>query len=287
MRRLMLLLLLFCLPLSACAEVHLSADLPDDWAERKLLRVTILETGRSDAILVECGGEAMLIDGGDASWSSALQHDLEKRGLTEFRYFLNTHPHNDHIEGLLHLMEQGYQPGRFMSPYAADWNDGSYHQRAVKLTWDKGIVFRKVRSGDVFSLGSADIHIYRTDAYTGMNDRSAIQLITFGESRILLCADLTGNAQKSLLQELTAGTLTAEIVKAPHHGENAMVVEFLDEVDPELVLCTSNAREAPDLARQTDARGLPLLFSGAGEIVLETDGTDWYVTQNPAQGRGR
>lgn len=287
MRRLLALLLLLCLPLTVHAEVNLSAEPPADWDSRALLRITILETGRSDAILVECGGEAMLIDGGDASWSTALQHDLEKRSLTDFKYFLNTHPHNDHIEGLLYLMEQGYKPGRFMSPFAADWNDGSFHQRAVKLTWEKGIIFRKVRSGDVFSLGDADIHIFRTEAYTGMNDRSAIQLITFGESRILLCADLTGNAQKALLKELPADTLSAEIVKAPHHGENAMVPEFLDKVAPELVLCTSNASEAPDLARQTDARKLPVLFSGAGEIVLETDGINWYVTQHPAQGRGR
>lgn len=287
MRRLLLLLLLICMPLSAFAEVHLSAETPADWAERERLRVTLLETGRSDAILVECGGEAMLIDGGDASWAAALQHDLEKRSLTEFRYFLNTHPHNDHIEGLIYLMQQGYRPGRFMSPFAADWNDGSYHQQAVKLAWEKGIIFRMVRSGDVFDLGNAKIHIYRNTEYTGLNDRSAIQLITFGDSRILLCADLTGNAQKSIMKALPEGTLQAEIVKAPHHGENAMVTEFLTGVDPVLVLCTSNPDEAPDLSRQTSSRNVPLLFSGAGEIVLETDGTDWYVMQNPAQGRGR
>lgn len=287
MRRLLLLLLLICMPLSAFAEVHLSAETPADWAERERLRVTLLETGRSDAILVECGGEAMLIDGGDASWAAALQHDLEKRSLTEFRYFLNTHPHNDHIEGLTYLMQQGYRPGRFMSPFSADWNDGSYHQQAVKLAWEKGIIFRMVRSGDVFDLGNARIHIYRNTEYTGLNDRSAIQLITFGDSRILLCADLTGNAQKAIMKALPEGALQAEIVKAPHHGENAMVTEFLTGVDPVLVLCTSNPDEAPDLSRQTSSRNVPLLFSGAGEIVLETDGTDWYVMQNPAQGRGR
>ena len=28
-------------------------------------------------------------------------------------------------------------------------------------------------------------------------------------------------------------------------------------------------------------RDLPLLYSGEGEIVLETDGTDWYIWQLP------
>lgn len=51
------------------------------------------------------GGESMLIDGGDDSWEAAVRHDLEARNLTAFRYFLNTHSHNDHIEGLLYSGE--------------------------------------------------------------------------------------------------------------------------------------------------------------------------------------
>ncbi|MBE5796804.1 MAG: MBL fold metallo-hydrolase [Clostridiales bacterium] len=286
MRKLLILLLLF-LPALAAAEVHIGQEPPEDWAGRETLRVTILQTGRSDAILVECGGESMLIDGGDASWSQALQHDLEKRGLTDFRYFLNTHPHNDHIEGLTWLMQQGYLPGRFMSPFAADWKGDSYHTAAVKAAWDRGIPFRLIRSGDVFPLGGASIHIWRSTEYPGVNDRCAIQLITFGESRILLCADLTGNAQKALLKALPEGSLTAEIIKAPHHGENAMVQEFLTAADPALILCTSEDGDAPDLARQTRSHSLPLLYSGEGEIVLETDGADWYVVQREKTGRDR
>lgn len=286
MRRLLLLLLLL-LPLHAGAEVYLSADVPADWYARDLLRVTILETGRSDAMLVECGGEAMLIDGGSASWADELQSDLEKRSLTQFKYFLNTHPHNDHIEGLIALMEAGYKPERFMSPFAADWDDESYHQAALKTAWDHGITFRMVRHGDVYALGGAQVHIYRCTEYTNLNDRSAIQLITFGESRILLAADLSGSTQKAMLDLVGAEGLQSEIIKAPHHGENAMAEEFLTAVDPSLILCTSGAEEAPDLTRQATHRELPLLYSGEGEIVLETDGVDWYVWQNPKRSQAQ
>ena len=102
-----------------------------------------------------------------------------------------------------------------------------------------------------------------------MNSRSAVQLITFGDSRILLLADLSGNAQKDLMKLLPEGALQAEIVKAPHHGENAMVTEFLDETAPALLLCTAGAADAPDLARQAAPRELPLLYSGEGAIVLD------------------
>lgn len=278
-----LLLILLFVPLTALAQVHVGVEPPEDWAARELLRVTILQTGRSDAILVECGGEAMLIDGGDASQSKALEQELQARGLTEFRCFLNTHPHNDHIEGLIYLMQRGYRPGRYASPFGADWHDGSYHDQAVKTAWDSGIPFRLVRHGDVLPLGKASVTIWRSTAYTDMNSRSAVQLITFGDSRILLLADLSGNAQKDLMKLLPEGALQAEIVKAPHHGENAMVTEFLDETAPALLLCTAGAADAPDLARQAASRELPLLYSGEGAIVLVTDGADWYAWQEDAR----
>lgn len=287
MRKLLTIFALLCLPCAALAEIHVGTEVPADWHERELLRVTFLQTGRSDAILVECGGEAMLIDGGDASWATAVRHDLEARGLTAFRYFLNTHPHNDHIEGLLHLLEQGYRPEKFMSPYPADWTGDSYHKRAVQLAWDSGVPFRLIRHGDVYPLGGASVHIFRSTEYAGLNSTCAIQLITFGDSRILLCADLTGNSQKSLLKLLEAGALQAEIVKAPHHGVNAMAAEFLTAVDPALILCTNEKSAAPDLQRQADSRSLPLMYAGEGEIVLETDGTDWYVFQKEKTGRDR
>ena len=279
MRKLIALLLLMLLPLPALAEVYVNQEAPEDWSQRQLLRVTILQTGRSDAILVECGGEAMLIDGGSAAFAESVRQSLLERELTAFRYFLNTHPHNDHVEGLIYLMEQGVLPEKFMSPFAADWHDQSYHDKAVQTAWGKGVRFRMVKNGDVYDLGSAQIHIYRTTEDTDMNSRSAVELITFGESRLLLCADLTGNAQKALLASLPEGALQSEIVKAPHHGENAMVESFLTAVSPQLALCTACDGDAPDLARQIAHRQLPLLYSGDGEIVLETDGTDWYVWQ--------
>ena len=61
MRKLIALLLLMLLPLPALSEVYVNQEAPEDWSQRQLLRVTILQTGRSDAILVECGGEAMLL----------------------------------------------------------------------------------------------------------------------------------------------------------------------------------------------------------------------------------
>ena len=64
---LILLAMLLAMPAAAVAEVYLisgEAELPEGWAERETLRMTVVDTNRSDAIILQCGGEAMMVDGG-------------------------------------------------------------------------------------------------------------------------------------------------------------------------------------------------------------------------------
>lgn len=284
MRRLSLLLLLLLLPLTALGDVSVMSEM----LETPLtgLRVTVLEMGRSDAILLQCGGEAMLIDGGYAAYAKALQHDLESRGLRAMKYYLNTHPHNDHIEGLTALMDAGFKAERFLSPFPADLDD-AYNKAAAKSAWENGVIYRKVRDGDVFLVGDAQVEILRDESGSSLNDKSAATMVTYGDARLLLGADLTGNAQKALLKAKGAEKLKADIVKAPHHGENAMVDAFLTAVAPELTVCTSAKDEAPALENQMKSRKIPLLYSGEGSVVLVTDGASWQVYQMEKQGRNR
>ena len=95
-----------------------------------------------------------------------------------------------------------------------------------------------------------------------------------------------GGAYRFLTNNSSRG-VDAGLEKMHRLGIPAKREEFLTAVDPSLILCTAPEADAPDLARQARSRELPLLFSGEGEIVLETDGADWYVWQNPAQGRSR
>ena len=94
MKRFLLLLLILCLPLSAVAEVHRidgPDQLPEGWAEQDILRMSVLDMQRSDAILLECGGETMLVDGGLGLHYKRLFKMLDDRGITGFKYLWNTH----------------------------------------------------------------------------------------------------------------------------------------------------------------------------------------------------
>ena len=68
MKKLLLMLLtMLLLCAAAAAEIHLIEDesqLPEGWAEKELFRLTAIDVNRSDAMLLQCGGENMMIDGG-------------------------------------------------------------------------------------------------------------------------------------------------------------------------------------------------------------------------------
>lgn len=68
--------------------------------------------------------------------------------------------------------------------------------------------------------------------------------VVFGHSTALLCADIPFVTMETYLAQLGAEYLKSDICKAPHHG-------------------------------------IPCLLSGEGTLIMETDGTDWYVWQLP------
>ena len=102
MKKLLLLLLILCMPLAALAEIHHIADesqLPEGWQAQELLRVSFLDMQRSDAILLQCGGETMLVDGGLGLHYERLFTMLDERGVNGFKYLWNTHCDGDHSQG--------------------------------------------------------------------------------------------------------------------------------------------------------------------------------------------
>lgn len=278
MKKFLCLLLILMLPLCALAEVHVGESAPADWAEKDILRLTVFKTGESDCMLLEAGGESMMIDGGANKWREDLRGALESRGISHFKYLVNTHPHDDHVDGLWRIMQFGFTADEFISPFREGFSN-DLHARTVKQAAKSGIPFRQIFDGEQLTLGDAVITMHRWDDGKTINDMSGMFRVQFGDASVLLCADITGNAQKYLMKTLDAEEIKADVVKAPHHGLTAFVTEFLDVVDPEFIYITNYKDDTPSMVNQAKYRDIPFMHSGSGTITLETDGTDWYITQ--------
>ena len=274
------LLALLALCAGACAEVHMGQPPAEGWTE-DVLRITAIPVDEGDALLLESGGEVMMVDGGPSARYHRVTEVLEARGITHFKYLLNTHYHDDHINGLYHLMKNDYTADEYMHPYSNVMVAGNeLEKRTVEMAQKKGITVHRLYKGDVITLGGASIQVFRYWDIPNANARSMIERVQFGEASIWLTADITGQAQEVYVGLLEPEVLKADIMKVPHHGITPVQADFMDAVNPEFCVITSCEDYVTTIKSQMESRGTPALYSGDGAVVMETDGHDWYVWQD-------
>ncbi len=263
------------------AEVYCSEP-PEDWQGKELLRWTIFDTDEGDAMLLECCGESMVVDGGPAPFRKDVEEGIRARGVEHLKYMLCTHYHDDHISGIIHLLDEKFSADTYMHPYS-DWEtrnnklQGKAHSKAQK----NGMAISRLYHGDSFMLGQAKINVYRCTEYANGNAKSLVLDVHFGESKLLLCADITGAAQRYLLETVGAEELSAQVIKVPHHAITPMVSEFIDAVAPAAAVVTNKQKAvASDRMGQFERRSITAFYSGDGTVNAVTDGADWYIYQD-------
>lgn len=272
--------LVFWLASGASAEVFYAAP-PESWQNKTLLEWTIFDVDEADAMLLTCAGESMMVDGGTQPFQNQLAQALEERGLRQMRYYLNTHYHEDHIDGLWRLLVNGFSADSYMHAYGESAVESSARcKRTVQQAKANGMSIRRLMHGDSFLLGDARVEVMQCTQIANVNARSLVLRVSFGESSLLLCADITGQAQKWFLKNVAL--LDADLIKLPHHGITPAVPEFLDAVSPDAAVITNrkNGVESKSIA-QLDSRKIPAFFAGDGTVYAATDGVDWYVVQPP------
>lgn len=273
--------LIGCLCGTACADVFVGQP-PKDWDLSECLTWTLLRVDEGDAMLVECGGESMLVDGGPKPFREDLYNVLAEKGLTHLHYVFSTHFHDDHINGIYFLFKDyGVTADEYMHPYSdMQISQHDYMKRTAAIAEKRGIPMRRIWDGDEFTVGRAQFHVLRCTEFSNQNAKSAVLRLTYGDCSALLCADITGAAQNWFAETVSPELLKADLIKMPHHGITPAASEFLDKVDPAFALLTTRSEYLREPSRnQLDNREIPYLFSGDGRITCVSNGVDWYIVQ--------
>ena len=251
--------------------------------DAELLTVDVLGIRQGDCILITCGGQRMLVDGGEAPRYAAVNKYLQARGIDHFDYFFLTHAHDDHLEMQERLLKKGYTVDQFISPYDESDSYSLWNPYKRQLA-DAGVPIRKVVTGDMIDLGGATLTFYRCDARgLTMNNHSATAMLQFGQARMFLAADIGGETQHWLLDTFGAETFRCDVYKSAHHNRTATVPEFLDALSPGLIVNTNTRSSTKTGERQQDSRDIPRYYISTGTIHLSTDGARWYAWQEPME----
>lgn len=187
------------------------------------LRVSVLDIGQGDSILVEGPtGITMLVDGGRSGQTDLAQvgHEL---GLFDRRIDLvvETHPDADHIGGLPAIFDR-YRVGAFMEPGIPDDTAASAALTAAASA-EPGVDHLIARRGMRIDLGGgayADV-LYpdRDPSKMDTNNGSVTMHVVYGKTSFMLTGDLPSPVEDWLVQlDGSDGELPTDVLKAGHHG---------------------------------------------------------------------
>jgi len=193
----------------------------DKLFEPQKLSVFVFDVGQGDAIFIDGPDRQVLIDGGpDASVLEKLASVMMPWD-SSIDLVIDTHPHADHIMGLVPVLE------RYRVAQVADSGQGygtpEFHE--YKKLAPNAL---HLKAGDTYDLGGGARldFIWPNEPYNGAllsdsNDGSVVALLTYGDTTILL----TGDA--GVAQEAELNLSHVDVLKVGHHGSRTSTSEKL------------------------------------------------------------
>jgi competence protein ComEC len=226
------------------------------------LRITVLDVGQGDAIVVEGpDGRTVLVDAGaggpyrlDAG-ERVVAPFLWNRGILRLAAVVVTHEDADHAGGMAAVRE------RF----------------TVRERWDGA-----AEAGPL-ALGGAVITPLATAA-EGRNDAARVLRVDFGLVTVLLASDVEAAGEHALVA--SGAPLGATVLKVPHHGSRTSSgAGLLAAVHPSVAVVSVGGRNLyghpdPGVLARLAATGADVYRTDHdGAILLETDGRALTITR--------
>ncbi len=259
----------------------------------KELKITFLDVGQGDSILVQFPSQkVLLIDGGGIKGSdfdlgkNVIAPYLLKNKIKKVDYIINTHPHHDHYKGLSYII-QNFSPEKIWIN-AYDAPDDEYAEwMAFRKSFNESGAEVSIANEDTDAIIEGDVRVEFLSPpveITGWerNDTSIVNKIVYGDVRVLLAGDLAKIGERWLMGQ--GGDLKSDILKIGHHGAfDAGSDLFLDAVNPAKVIISAGLNNIYGVPHQTtlnrlNKRAIEILRTDInGAIEISTDGKEIKV----------
>jgi competence protein ComEC len=244
------------------------------------LRITFLDVGQGDGVLLEAPGTRILIDQGPPEAHVAEQlHRLGVRWLTAV---VLTHPQRDHVGGAADVLRRErvafvLDPG---IPFAS-----AYERAALTEARAHHVPVVLARAGAAYRFGALRVTVLWPDG-PGLpsqdpNGHATVLLASYGEVDALLTADAESDVTLPLAPP------PVEILKVAHHGSaDDGLLELLERTRPKIAVISVGlgndyGHPAPStLAALRSAPDLSLYRTDLdGRVVVESDGSEIRVRE--------
>ncbi len=246
------------------------------------LTVHFIDVGQGDSILIRTPSQNILIDGGERSAGPTVVRYLQGQGIKELDLVISTHPHSDHIGGLIDVLKK-FSVKEVIDP--AIIHTTRTFEEYLTLIDQKNIIFTQGRAGMTRDLSDGiSMTILHPVKPSGdhLNDTSVVTRLKYNKVSFLF----TGDAETiSEMEMMSNGTdLKSTILKVGHHCScSSTSPAFLNAVSPAAAIIMVGAenkynhphKEVMDRLQKT---GLDIYRTDLnGTIVVSTNGETYNI----------
>lgn len=254
------------------------------------LIVTFLDVGQGDGICLETKEHVVLIDCGSSDQKKLGEYRLEpflkSRGISAVDYGIITHGDQDHISGILWLLEQ--KGGIFIKNLvlpAAGFGDEIYREIEEKAE-NAGSRVLWLKKGDQLKLKKLNFTCLYPEGLSGTekpdkdrNEHSLALWMNYGDLDVVFTGDMSQKGEARILEQESLPERRAEVLKAGHHGSETSSSEaWLKALSPSwaVISCGEGNRYGhphKDVLERMVRRGVSIYDTRTtGAVFLHTDG---------------
>lgn len=244
------------------------------------LIIHVIDVGQGDSILIQTPqGTTALIDGGYDN-GLALEY-LEQQGINTIDVMVLSHPHADHLGGLIEVMDTLEVGGVWTSGAT---HSTEYFEQFIDTISRQQIPYHEVKARDQIDLGDLELLVVRSEPKAdNINDSSLILRLEYDQFSILLPGDAEAPSEADVIQTMP-NLLPATILKLGHHGSlNASTPGFLAEVNPKVAIYSAGRANEyghphPQTIELLCRLGITVYGTDRhGTVVIRSDGIEYTI----------
>jgi competence protein ComEC len=256
------------------------------------LKVNFINVGEGDCILIEAPNKInILIDGGGTPQSNfdvgnkIVIPYLRRKGIDTINLLVLTHPHLDHLEGLLPVIKEFKVDMVLDSGLISDLQE---YKEFISTIQEKGIPYHQAKAGDNF-IFSNNLEIfllnpsYISDFYndSDFNNASIVIKLFYKNADFLFTGDIEETTENKLL--IWQNILQSDVLKVSHHGSATSTnSEFLDRVNPMIAAITVGKNNfghpSQKVIERLEDKNIKIYRTDEdGTIIVRTNGQEYWI----------
>ncbi len=200
--------------------------------------VHIIDVGQGSATLIQEGDTGILIDTGEADYSDYLVSYINSCGVDELKYVIASHPHSDHIGGIIDVFE-AFKVGTVVMPELSEMNIPTTRVYENMMDYifdnDMNVLFPEV--GKTINNDSASVSFFGPVKQSeDLNNMSLICKINALGTNVMVLGDAEKEELSSVF-DTVLGEYQSHILVMGHHGSSTSVhKKFLNAVNADVAV---------------------------------------------------